>query len=71
MATNGSIMNVSLPSIPIFKGEYYEFWSLKMRGLFKSQDLWGLIKNGYPDPDEEAMLKKNKKKNSKALFFIQ
>ncbi|WKA06410.1 hypothetical protein VitviT2T_024309 [Vitis vinifera] len=42
-----------------------------MKTLFKSQDLWDLVENGYPYPDEEARLKENTKKDSKALFFIQ
>jgi hypothetical protein len=29
-------MSVSNPSIPLFKGENYEFWSIKMVTLFKS-----------------------------------
>ncbi|GJZ80946.1 hypothetical protein Tco_0645940 [Tanacetum coccineum] len=36
--------------IPIFKGEKYCLWSLKMSNLFKSQELWELVKNGFPDP---------------------
>ena len=60
------------PLIPIFNGEKYEFWSIKMKTLFKSQDLWDLVENGYSEPDDdEARLKENKKKDSKALFFIQ
>ena len=43
-----------------------------MKTLFKSQDLWDLVENGYSEPDDdEARLKENKKKDSKALFFIQ
>ena len=42
-----------------------------MKTLFKSQDLWDLVKQGFADPDEEGRLKENKKKDSKALFFIQ
>ncbi|KAL3510882.1 hypothetical protein ACH5RR_030283, partial [Cinchona calisaya] len=49
----------------------YEFWSIKIKTLFKSQDLWDLVENGYPDTDEESKLKENKKKDSRALFFIQ
>ncbi|KAK2976681.1 hypothetical protein RJ640_004282 [Escallonia rubra] len=45
MAANGSA-NVSQPLIPIFKGESYEFWSIKMKTLFKSQELWDLVENG-------------------------
>ena len=62
-------MSISQPTLPIFKGENYGFWSIKMRTLFKSQDLWDLVENGYQEQDEEARLKENKKKDSKALFF--
>ncbi|KAK2985142.1 hypothetical protein RJ640_000909 [Escallonia rubra] len=52
--------------------ENFEFWSIKMKTLFKSQDLWELVENGYADPDEENnRLKENKKKDNKALLFIQ
>ncbi|KAA8545391.1 hypothetical protein F0562_020175 [Nyssa sinensis] len=42
-----------------------------MMTLFKSQDLWDLVEQGYGDPDEETRLKENKKKDSKALVIIQ
>jgi len=42
-----------------------------MKTLFKSQDLWDLIETGYADPDEEQRLKENRKKDAKALFFLQ
>lgn len=31
----------------------YEYQSIKMKTLFKSQDLWDLIEQGYVDSDEE------------------
>ncbi|KAM0947417.1 hypothetical protein DsansV1_C08g0086031 [Dioscorea sansibarensis] len=71
MTSNGNSMSISQPSLPIFKGENYDFWSIKMRTLFKSQNLWDLVENGYQEQDEEARLKENKKKDSEALFFIQ
>ncbi|CAL5412844.1 unnamed protein product [Camellia sinensis] len=52
-------------------GEGYGFWSIRMMTLFKSQDLWDLVEQGYADPDEETRLKENKKKDSKALVIIQ
>ncbi|KAE8732360.1 phytosulfokine receptor 1-like [Hibiscus syriacus] len=64
-------MSISQPAIPIFKGECYEFWSFKMKTLFKSQDLWDLIENEFVDSDDENQLKDNRKKDSKAMFFIQ
>ena len=42
-----------------------------MKILFKPQDVWDLVENDYADPDEKAKLKKNRRKDSKALFFIQ
>ncbi|XP_074585493.1 uncharacterized protein LOC141841246 [Curcuma longa] len=68
MAING----VSQPLIPIFKGECYEFWSIKMKTLFRSQDLWDLVEKGFDDEDaDESRLKENRKKDSKALFILQ
>lgn len=50
MGSNGT--NPTAQSIiPIFKGEKYHFWSPKMKMLFKSQDLWGLVENEYEKPD--------------------
>ena len=71
MAAFENSVSISQPSIPIFKSECYEVWSIKMKTLFMSQDLWDLVENGYADPDEEAKLRENRKKDSKALFFIQ
>ncbi|CAL5340443.1 unnamed protein product [Camellia sinensis] len=71
MASNGNAMSAAQPLIPVFKGEGYGFWSIRMMTLFKSQDLWDLVEQGYADPDEETRLKENKKKDSKALVIIQ
>ena len=42
-----------------------------MKKIFKSQDLWDLVEFGYPKRDDDNCLKKNPKKDSKALFYIQ
>ncbi|KAK2975599.1 hypothetical protein RJ640_003036 [Escallonia rubra] len=52
-------------------GESHEFWSINVKTLFKSQELWDLVENGYADQDDEAKLRETRKKDSKALFFIQ
>ncbi|KAH0647717.1 hypothetical protein KY290_033702 [Solanum tuberosum] len=75
MAANG-ISSSSQPLIPVFNGEKYEFWSIKMKTLFRSQELWDLIEDGFTDvaeldAEEENRLKKIRKKDAKALFFIQ
>jgi gag-polypeptide of LTR copia-type len=62
-------MSVSNPSIPLFKGENYEFWSIKMVTLFKSHGLWDLVNNGIPDPNPNQQ--ENEKEDARALFYIQ
>ena len=42
-----------------------------MKTLFKSQDLWDLVENGYNEKETEDKLKESRKKHSKALLFIQ
>lgn len=72
MASASSSVNISQPQIPVFKGESYEFWSIKMSTLFKSQDLWDYVENGYSEEGlDDGRLKENQKKDAKALFFIQ
>lgn len=45
-----------------------------MKTLFKSQELWGFVEDGFEDaqplePDQQ--LREKRKKDSKALFMIQ
>ncbi|KHN23990.1 hypothetical protein glysoja_047761, partial [Glycine soja] len=66
-------------SVPIFNGENYDFWRVKMETYFSSQDLWDIVEEGFTIPadtsalnaSQEKELKKNKQKNSKALFTLQ
>ena len=70
MGSNDNAMTTQ-PLIPIFKGEDYEFWSIRMKTLIRSQDLWDLVEQGYADSDDKGKLRENKKKDSKALVIIQ
>ncbi|CAL5367502.1 unnamed protein product [Camellia sinensis] len=38
-----------MATIPIFDGINYKFWSVKMRTLFLSIDLWDTVLDGYDD----------------------
>lgn len=74
MATNGIHSNT--PQIPVFKGEKYHLWSIKMQTMFQSQELWDLVESGYEEPEEppevpDKKLRDNRKLNAKALFIIQ
>lgn len=71
MQNNGS---GATSQLPIFKGINYQFWSLKMKTLFKSQELWSFVEEGFDDaqsPEPDQQLKEKRKKDSKALFLIQ
>lgn len=66
--------------IPIFDGEDFEFWMIKMKTTVVSYDLWTYIDQGYtvsdvPEYDltvnQRLELKKNIKKDAKALGIIQ
>ena len=39
----------SAPLLPIFNVEKYEWWSIKMKTLLRSQELWDLVENGFVD----------------------
>jgi gag-polypeptide of LTR copia-type len=62
-------MSVSNPSISLFKEDNYEFWSIKIRTLLKSQGLWELVEMEAPSIDHIPI--EIAKRDVKALFFIQ
>ena len=39
---------------PIFNGENYEFWKIRMRTIFKSHGIWNLVEKGLQVPDSKA-----------------
>ena len=47
MANNNNYFNISQPQIPIFEGENYGLWSIKMKTLFLLQELSNFMENGY------------------------
>ena len=67
----GCVTNFSQANVPLFKGDNYNLWSLKMKTLFRSRDLWGLVENGFSEDDDEVRLNENQKKDAKALYLIQ
>ncbi|XP_059592994.1 ankyrin repeat-containing protein ITN1 isoform X3 [Vitis vinifera] len=60
------------PTIPFFEGNGYDTWSIKMRTLFISEDLWELVDKGYVEEEIPRDAMRDVRKNdAKALFFIQ
>lgn len=69
------------PQFPRLGKDNYEKWSVQMRVLLASQDLWDLIEKGYEEPnsqeDEDKLsenqknaLKGCRKRDKKALFLL-
>ena len=41
---------ISSLQTPIFSGNNYEYWYLTMKDLFRGQDVWEIVQNGYIEP---------------------
>ncbi|XP_022865913.1 uncharacterized protein LOC111385730 [Olea europaea var. sylvestris] len=78
-----SMFSYTPNQVPIFEGEHFDYWSSQMETLFISQDLWEVVEDGFPEPDDneeeeeewtEAQqkdYKKNLRRDASALRFIQ
>lgn len=75
MGTTGS--SLENPQIPLFTGENFEIWCVKMRTFLQSQDLWEIVEKGYiiepllSNGGEEDQIKEIRMKDAKALCFLQ
>ncbi|KAI5328020.1 hypothetical protein L3X38_027416 [Prunus dulcis] len=65
---------------PIFNGENFDFWQIKMKTIFRSHELWDLVENGYKTPTklaeeltevERKLMRENLVKDARALGIIQ
>ena len=65
---------------PVFHGDNFDFWQIKMKTIFRSHDLWDMVEKGYsPSAKSEGeltatdlkLLKENIVKDAKALGIIQ
>ncbi|XP_070668901.1 uncharacterized protein [Malus domestica] len=65
---------------PIFNGENFDFWLIKMKTIFRSHELWDLVENGYETPmkneeelteTEKKLMRENVVKDARALGIIQ
>lgn len=48
------ITEVMTTSVPMFKGDGYYRWSVKMETLFRSQKLWKIVEEGPLEEGIEA-----------------
>ncbi|XP_073104405.1 uncharacterized protein [Elaeis guineensis] len=69
--------NMQFP-IPRLTTTNYENWSIQMKALLGSQDIWEVVEKGYEEPQDDraqtmvqrTALVDQRKKDKKALYFI-
>lgn len=44
MVGRGSSSSASQANVPFFNGEHFNLWTLMMKTMFRSRDLWNLVK---------------------------
>lgn len=64
-------VSLTQPCVSVFKGEDYGRWSLRMKTISRSQELWELVEKGICDGEDEVKQRENKKRDTKALCLIQ
>ncbi|KAA8540680.1 hypothetical protein F0562_024401 [Nyssa sinensis] len=77
MATMGNVLQ---PQFPKLGKDNYGNWSIQIKVLLQSQDLWDIVEKGYIEPtteEEQALndaqktvLKQSRKTDKKALFLL-
>ena len=81
MARTNTSTSMGNTQLPQFNGKNYDYWAIIMRGLFFSQDLWELVEDGLEESTDEQtynvlthaekdLLKSNRKKDSKSIFYL-
>ncbi|KAJ0833844.1 putative RNA-directed DNA polymerase [Helianthus annuus] len=72
MADQTSTLPTAPTPIPVFKGEGYEHWCIRMKTILKSRDLWDLVEQGVNTAEPDAnKLKALKKRDAHAMALIQ
>ncbi|XP_076954733.1 uncharacterized protein LOC143629310 [Bidens hawaiensis] len=67
-----SNINSPQPLLPVFTGEGYEFWSIRVKTVLRSHDLWECVTSVFNARDtDEARLRENRRKDARALALIQ
>lgn len=64
-STSGPNFNVQQQYVPVFEGENYDFWFVKMKTSFLAVDLWDMVETGYKEPESEESLSDTQKKKLK------
>lgn len=64
-------------STPIFNGENYDYWNIRMKTFFEAHGLWDVVEEGTAVPEGEIhkistieVSKALKQQNAKALYLL-
>ncbi|KAD1605691.1 hypothetical protein E3N88_42566 [Mikania micrantha] len=72
MAEPTSALPTQPTPIPIFKGDGYEFWSIRMKTILRSRDLWDLVATGVNNSETDpTKLRTAQKKDAHAMAIMQ
>ncbi|XP_076938224.1 uncharacterized protein LOC143606297 [Bidens hawaiensis] len=72
MAEPTSAIQTQPNPIPIFKGDGYEYWNIRMKTILGSRDLWDLVESGVDHSEnDQTCLKAATKKDAHAMAIIQ
>lgn len=72
-------INYNNVQVPVFEGENYDFWSIKMQTLFRLLDAWEIVESGYEEPEtttnlyqaQQKEIKEKRRTDAGALSMIQ
>ena len=64
--------------VPMLNKSNYDNWSIKMKALLGSQDVWEIVEKGYVEPENDGglsqaqkdSLRDSRKRDKKALYLI-
>ncbi|XP_076900912.1 uncharacterized protein LOC143555204 [Bidens hawaiensis] len=72
MAKQTSTLPTASTPIPVFKGKGYEYWSIRMKTILRSRDLWDLVQDGVDVSEKDQnKLKNSQKRDAHAMTIIQ
>ncbi|KAD3336077.1 hypothetical protein E3N88_31596 [Mikania micrantha] len=72
MAEASNLTDTPHTPIPIFKGDGYEHWSVRMRTILRSRELWEIVNLGMTDHgDNLERNRKEAKNDARAMAVIQ
>ncbi|XP_076881046.1 uncharacterized protein LOC143529047 [Bidens hawaiensis] len=72
MADQTSNLPTAPTPIPVFKGGGYDHWSIRLKTILRSRDLWEFVENGVDESEKDAgKLRNLKKKDAHDMALIQ